>query len=224
MSGSQVRAARTKRGWRQQDLASQLGVSQGYVSLMERSRRSVPRHLAPRLVSLLGLPATRLPVRAARPLPADSVAGALGRLGYPGFTYLGLHRRQQNPAEVLLGALLADRVEARLVEALPWLVVRHPDLDWQWVVLHAKLRDVQNRLGFVVTLAKRLAESRGESKTAEALEQVEQGLEKARLQKEDAFGALTEAEKRWLRTYSSQEARQWNLLTSLSTENLRYGL
>ena len=36
MSGRQVREARRQRGWNQQELARQLEVSQGYVSLMER--------------------------------------------------------------------------------------------------------------------------------------------------------------------------------------------
>jgi hypothetical protein len=30
--------------------------------------------------------------------------------------------------------------------------IRHPDLDWSWLVAQAKLDDLQNRLGFVVTL------------------------------------------------------------------------
>ncbi len=121
-----------------------------------------------------------------------------------------------------MGALLPETVEARLVEALPWLVTKFPDLDWDWVVSQAKLHDVQNRLGFVVTVAKRLAQMRGESNTAEALGKLEPVLERARLQREDAFGALTEAERRWLQTNRSPEAKQWNLLTSLNAESLRY--
>jgi hypothetical protein len=167
------------------------------------------------------LPASELPVRAAKPLSADRVAGALGALGYSDFEHL--HRGvRKNPAEVLVSALLPETVEARLVEALPWLVARYPDLDWDWVVSQAKLHDVQNRLGFVVTVAKRLAQMRGESNTAEALGRLEPVLERARLQREDAFGALTKAERRWLQTNRSPEANQWNLLTSLSAENLRY--
>jgi transcriptional regulator with XRE-family HTH domain len=221
MNGPQVREARRQRGWNQQELARQLDVSQGYVSLMERGRRSVPQHLAPKLVSLLRLPASELPVRTATPLPADRVAGALSSFGYLAFKHL--HRGlRKNPAEVLVSALLPETVEARLVEALPWLVTKFPALDWDWVVSQAKLHDVQNRLGFVVTLAKRLAQMRGESNTAEALGKLESVLERARLQREDAFGALTEAERRWLQTNRSPEAKQWNLLTSLNAESLRY--
>jgi transcriptional regulator with XRE-family HTH domain len=221
MNGPQLRAARRQRGWNQQELARQLDVSQGYVSLMERGRRPVPQHLAPKLVSLLRLSASELPVRIAKALPADRVAGALSSLGYSAFKHL--HRGlRKNPAEVLVSALLPETVEARLVEALPWLVAKFPDLDWDWVVSQAKLHDVQNRLGFVVTVAKRLAQMRGESNTAEALGKLEPVLERARLQREDAFGALTEAERRWLQTNRSPEAEQWNLLTSLNAESLRY--
>jgi hypothetical protein len=160
-------------------------------------------------------------VRVAKPLPADRVAGALSSFGYSAFEHL--HRgMRKNPAEVLVSALLPETVEARLVEALPWLVAKYPDLDWDWVVSQAKLHDVQNRLGFVVTVAKRLAQMRGELNTAATLGELEPVLEHARLQREDAFGALTEAERRWLRTNRSPEAKQWNLLTSLSAENLRY--
>src|ERR1700675_1132159 len=63
----------------------------------------------------------------------------------------------ENPAEVLLGALAQDDLEPRLVEALPWLVLRYSTLDWSWVVREAKVRDLQNRLGFVVGLARQLA-------------------------------------------------------------------
>ena len=187
MNRPQVREARKQRGWNQQELARQLKVSQEYVSLMERGRRPVPQHLAPRLVSLLRLSASAVPVRAAKPLPADRVAGALSTFGYSAFEHLPRGTRK-NQAEVLVSALLPETVEARLVEALPWLVAKYPDLDWDWVVSQAKLHDVQNRLGFVVTVAKRLAEMRGESTTAEALGKLEPVLERARLQREDAFG------------------------------------
>jgi hypothetical protein len=51
-------------------------------------------------------------------------------------------------------------LEVRVVEALPWLVAEYSDLDWAWLMREAKLGDVQNRLGFLVTLGRQLAEKR----------------------------------------------------------------
>ncbi len=38
----------------------------------------------------------------------------------------------------------------RLAEALPWVVLTYPDMDWPWLTREVKLQDAQNRLGFVV--------------------------------------------------------------------------
>ena len=53
MNGTQVRTARKARGLTQVQLARELGVSQGYVSLVESNRRSVPRRLAKKLAAVL---------------------------------------------------------------------------------------------------------------------------------------------------------------------------
>jgi hypothetical protein len=45
-------------------------------------------------------------------------------------------------------------------------------------------------------------------------------LEHSRLQREDAFAALTEAERKWLRTHRSPEAAHWNLLTAMGAETM----
>lgn len=221
MSGADVRQGRKTRGLTQRDLADKLGVSQGYVSLLESNDRSVPRHLASRLVSLLDLPAYRLPVSNSEPLSPDRVVGALGTLGYPGFEHVRSHRKL-NPAEVVLRALRSKNVEARVVEALPWVLLHYPDVDWQWLLSTAKQHDLQNRLGFVVSVARELAERRGNSKAATTLHRWEQSLEGSRLQREDAFAgdASTETERRWLRNNRSAEAAHWNLLTSVSADTL----
>ena len=111
MTGTDVRAARERRGWQQEELAARLGVSQGYVSLFESGQRPVSKRLAARLVSLLSLSPSALPVSTRpKPLPNQQVARALGRLGYPGFAYLRSGSKV-NPMEALLGALLADDVD-----------------------------------------------------------------------------------------------------------------
>ena len=221
MSGADVRAARERRGWQQDELAERLGVSQGYVSLLESGRRSVPKRLAAKLVSLLSMSPSALPVPTPKPLPSQQAARALGRLGYPGFAYLRSGTKV-NPIEVLLGTLLADDVDARVVEGLPWLLVRYPDVDWDRLVAYAKQHDAQNRLGFLVALASRLAAANGDVATAELLERREQALQRSLLQHEDAFSrtSLTQAERRWLVANRSPEAKRWNVLATLNVDRL----
>ncbi|MGE3275821.1 MAG: helix-turn-helix domain-containing protein [Vicinamibacterales bacterium] len=222
MTGSELREARRKRGWGQVVLAERLGVSQPYVSLLESGTRVVTPRLASKLVAVLGLPPTALPVKGeGSPLPPGTAATSLARLGYSAFGHLR-RGRVLNPAEVLARTLRQAQLEARLVEALPWLLVRYPDVNWNWLVSYAKQHDLQNRLGFVVTLARELAENRGDGAAAERLRERERVLENSRLQREDSFAgdALTEAERRWLRANRSNEAAQWNLLSNLSVGTL----
>jgi transcriptional regulator with XRE-family HTH domain len=222
MNGVEVRTARRARGLTQRDLAAKLGVSQGYVSLLERNQRAMPAPLAAKLASVLKMSAAKLPVSESRSLNTDQMARALGALGYEAFGYLTRGRRL-NPAEVLLGVLRTDDVDARVVEALPWLVVQFSDLDWDWVVRFAKQDDLQNRLGFVLSLGNGLAEALRDSKAATVLAQWEQRLEKSRLQGEDSFArrTLTNAEVQWLRSHRSPEARRWNVLSTLSVQTIQ---
>ena len=222
MSGTDVVRARKACGWKQRQLAKELGVSQGYVSLLERNRRNVPNRLARRLSRVLNLSPNTLPMGLTKmPLGSQRASSALSRFGYPGFSYLR-HGSALNPAEMLVGTLQAKNVEARLVEALPWVLLKYPNLDWNWLLREAKMRDLQNRLGFVVTMARELAEHRGEAQTAQTLSHWEQVLESSRLQREDAFReSLTDAERNWLRVNRSQEAEKWNVLSNLSNTTLQ---
>lgn len=221
MTGAEVRAARERRGWQQDELAERLGVSQGYVSLLEGGRRPVSKRLTAKLVSLLSLSPSVLPMPTPKPLPNQQVARALGRLGYPGFAYLH-SGANVNPMEVLLGALLAADVDARVVEGLPWLLLRYLDVDWDRLVTYAKQHDAQNRLGFLVALARRLAAAKGDTAATELLEQREQALQRSLLQQDDTFSraSLTQAERRWLVANRSPEAKRWNLLATLNVDRL----
>lgn len=221
MTGADVRVARERRGWQQGELAERLGVSQGYVSLLESGRRAVATRLAAKLVSLLSLSPSALPVSTPKPLPNQQAARALGRLGYPGFAYLRKGARL-NPMQVLLGALLADDVDARVVEGLPWLLLRYPDMDWDRLVAHVKQHDAQNRLGFLVALASRLAAASGDAVTTALLERRERALQRSLLQQDDTFSraSLTQAERRWLVANRSPEATRWNLLATLNVDRL----
>jgi transcriptional regulator with XRE-family HTH domain len=221
MTGAQVRVARERRGWQQEELAARLGVSQGYVSLIESGRRPVAKRLATKLVSLLSLSPSALPTATPKPLPNEELTRALGRLGYPGFAYLRSGAKV-NPMEVLLGALLADDVDSRVVEALPWLLVRYPDLDWDRLVTYAKQHDAQNRLGFLLALASRLARANGDAATADVLQRREHALHRSLLHHDDAFArtSLTQAERRWLAANRSADAKRWNLLATVNVERL----
>ena len=224
MSGADLRDARREREWTQAELADRLAVTQAYVCLLERNRRAVPRRLAQKLASVLKLSPNALPVSASRAsLKAEEATAALGAVGYPGFAYLR-NRRPLNPADLLLRALRAGDVDARVVEALPWVLLRYADLDWAWLVREAKVDDLQNRLGFLVSVARQLAELRGQTGTAKRLTEQEQTLEGSRLQREGAFReSLTDAERRWLHENRPPHAAHWNMLSTVSATELASG-
>lgn len=224
MTAEKLKASRKQRRWNQQQLAERLEVSQAYVSLLERGHRRLPATLVSRLVSHLDLPPTALPMRADPPLDSDRATRALGTLGYDGFAYLR-DRHPANPGEVLLRTLGADHLDARVVQSLTWLVRTYVDLDWDWVVSRAKQSDLQNRLGFVVAVARGLSEEEHNVRTTTVLRALEARLESSRLQKQDAFSrrSMTTAEERWLQEHSSPEAKHWNMLSTLSASTARHG-
>jgi hypothetical protein len=154
---------------------------------------------------------------------AQSLVEGLAALGYPGFTHVNPGRRA-NPAQLLFDALRMHDLEPRLAEALPWVVWRYQDLDWDWLVREAKLHDLQNRLGFVVGLAKQVADRNQQTADAEALATVERRLEPSRLAREDTLchASMTQAERHWLREHRSTHAQHWNLLTGLVPDHLSY--
>ncbi len=113
------------------------------------------------------VPPTTLTWDRVRPADESTLAQNLAALGYPGLSYL--KSRMKNPAEVLLSALSAGDLDVRLTEALPWVLLKFPDLDWEWLVAAVKVNDLQNRLGFVTGVARRLAEMSGDSETSALL-------------------------------------------------------
>jgi transcriptional regulator with XRE-family HTH domain len=224
MTGQELRDARKARGWTQAELAGHLAVSQGYVCLLERDQRPVPGPLAQKLASLLNLSPNRRPLGSSTaPLEADAATRALGTLGYPGFAHYR-QRQTLNPADLLLKALRTPELDARVVEALVWVALTYADLDWEWLTREAKVNDLQNRLGFLVTLARQLAEGAGSADAAARLALPEEALGHSRLLREDAFRpSMTEAERRWLREHRPPEAVHWNVLTNLSAGDLVHG-
>jgi transcriptional regulator with XRE-family HTH domain len=176
-----------QRHWTQVKAAERLGVSQPYLALLETGKREFGPRLVRRLAKVLKLGPTVLPLREKMPGRVDpqSLAQQFASLGYPGFAYLRAARKR-NPAEVLLTALAQDNLESRLTEGLPWLVLNYIDMDRAWLVNQAKLHDLTNRLGFVVTLAKGVAARvDGMSSTRyQALERLEEQLRASRLDNE----------------------------------------
>lgn len=228
MTGEQLRSAREQKGWNQEQARLKLGVSQAYLSLLERGERRVPEKLALKAVRVYGLSHVFLPLKSDRdqsqPVDDDRLASDLTALGYPGLSHLKSNGRRMNPAELLLSALGKDNLDSRLVEALPWVVWKFPDLDWQWLTNSAKVNDLQNRLGFVTNVARRLAQLRGDHEKAELLARQESALERSRLVREDTLchESLTEVERRWLRKNRPAEAKHWRLLTDLTPEQLNH--
>lgn len=227
MTNEQLKAGRLKARLTQKQAAVALGVSQPYLSQLEMGQRPVTPELAKSATTLYRLPATALPIP--DPLPEGTVAdparlaSQLSYFGYPGFTHL--RPSKANPAAVILDALLQEDLEVRLTEALPWVMLTYPELDWPWLVRHAKLHDAQNRLGFLVSVAQTLAADRTEFQAAlKQLASVELQLERARLAREDTLcrESMPKAERRWLEANRSALARHWNLLTGLTIDLLAY--
>ena len=217
-----LRQARNELGWTQAQTASRLGVSQGYLSLLEAGKRTVSPGLARSFERLLHVPATALRPRERNVNDPAALAKELAALGYEPLAYLG-RETAANPAGVLLSALRQRDLESRLTEALPWVVLAYPELNWNWLVERTKVHDAQNRLGYVVSLARQLAETQNPSAVETLLEQ-ENHLERSRLAAEGTLcqDSMTQAERRWLRNNRPQSAADWNLLTNLKADDLPY--
>jgi transcriptional regulator with XRE-family HTH domain len=219
--------ARLEAGLTQAGLAMKLGQSQGYVSLLENGRRTPSPTLARRLVKVLGMPPTALPFevdeRASRRDRPEWIVKCLASLGYPGFAYLDRTRHSTNPAEVLLRALRAPRLEPRLVESLPWLLLGFTGFDRSPLVRTARALNLQNRLGFVVALARAVARRNPDyAHRLPELDRLAADLEPYRLACVDDLGqGFRSARLReWVRRNRSEAAVHWNLLTDLTPEHL----
>jgi transcriptional regulator with XRE-family HTH domain len=225
MTGMNLKEARQKAGWTQQQAASALGMTQAYLSMVERGRRPVSSSVATRALKTFDLPATALPMEPENSLSLndEELKADLGALGYPGFSYLR-GKPTRNPTQLLSYALNRADLDVRVVEALPWMTSTYADMDWDWLVGNAKQHDRQNRLGFVVTLAGEFAKKTGDSARSEQLNQYRELLDPSRLAREDTLchDSMTQAERRWLHDNRTPEARHWNLLTDLDADRLAY--
>ena len=225
MTRELLQSARRARGWTQKRAARRLGVTQAYLSMLERGRRVPTLALATRLAEVYALSPAALPLPAGDWQPPASgpreIAAELGRLAYPGLARA--RGKPGNPAALLLTALSLADLDRRLLQAQPWLLLRYPEVDTAWLLDRARRLDLQNRLGFIVTLAREVRESRGEP-VPPSLAELEAALDRSRLAR---FGTLcqtsmSEEEGRWLFEHRSETARRWNLLTDLKAEELPY--
>lgn len=227
MSRYQLRKGRVEFGLTQTQAAARLGVSQPYLSLLENGRRRITTRLVRRAADLYGLSPTVLPVRdqaGSAGQSEDRFVRQMASLGYPGYSHVRPTPRV-NPAEVVLEAVSAENLDARVTEGLPWVLVRYPNMNWDWLVSRAKLRNVQNRLGFLVSVGRDVAEKHSDSpETVRRLAKVEKELERARLASETTLSreAMPLAEREWLRSNRSRLAQHWGVLTSLAAEQLSY--
>ena len=218
-----LRQARMALGWTQVETASRLGVSQGYLSLLEAGRRRVSPRLVSSLRRFFDVPPTAVAPREVDVAEPAVLAKKLAALGYEPLAYLG-RQTAANPAEVLLAALRQEELESRLTEALPWVVLAYSDLNWDWLLERTKVYDLQNKLGYLVGLARQLAERSPNQSLANTLRGEEGRLERSRLAEEGTLcqDSMTQVERRWLRDNRPESAVHWNLLTNLSAGDLPY--
>jgi transcriptional regulator with XRE-family HTH domain len=223
MVGTALAQARKESGLPQAKAAQMLGVSQPFLSQMEHGTRTVTEEVAQRASELFRDP-TLLPPMTDRHQNDSELAEELGAMVYPGFAYVK-KVPTRNPAEVLLDALDRPDLSTRVSEGLPWLPLRYPHMDWDWLTREVKLRNRQNRLGFVVGLARQLAERLPEHReSARDLEPVLEGLEEAKLVKPGTYchDSWSDRYRQEMATRRSPLAQSWNLLTGVKVEDLEH--
>ena len=224
MNAEKLKTARLAGGWTQAEAASRLGLSQPYYSQLENGSRPVSGELALTAVrefrlSPVALPLPELDAHLA-PLDARELAAQLAWFAYPGFTHMKKAVKPMNPAFLVAAALAHADLDARLVEALPWVLSAFHDLDWDWLTAQCRLGNQQNRLGYLVTLAMKLTKPGADTDFANALS----GLERSRLAAEGTLcrESMSAAERTWARKHRPTDAAHWNLLTTLTADQLTH--
>ena len=224
MTTENLRTARLARGWTQSEAASRLGISQPYYSQLESGFRPVPAELALTAVREIRLSpvALSLPVLDPHLAPLDprELSAQLAGFSYPGFTHMRKASKPMNPAAVVAAALAHTDLDARLVEALPWVISTFYDLDWDWLSAQCRLGNQQNRLGYLLLLAMKLAGPGTQTALVDALLK----LERSRLVEEGTLcrESMSIAERVWARKHRPTEAAHWNLVTTLTADQLTH--
>lgn len=197
---------RKRNGLTQVGAASLLGVSQAYLSLLEKGARPLTAELRNRMKTSAGMD---------RQASSDELFRAqLSALGYPGFAHITKARTRTRPDNLLMRVLAQPDADARVVEALPWVVATFKSqFDFGAMVRQAKLQNLQNRLGFVLQVS---AVDTHEGRMAV------RELERARLLLEDTlcWDSMPAATREWMRANRAPLAEYWNVLTRLRAEDV----
>jgi len=197
---------RKRNGLTQVAAASLLGVSQAYLSLLEKGARPLTAELRNRMKTSAGMD---------RQASSDELFRAqLSALGYPGFAHITKARTRTRPDNLLMRVLAQPDADARVVEALPWVVATFKSqFDFGAMVRQAKLQNLQNRLGFVLQVS---AVDTHEGRMAV------RELERARLLLEDTlcWDSMPAATREWMRANRAPLAEYWNVLTRLRAEDV----
>jgi len=226
MKSQELKQARQHKGWTQEEAANHLGVTQAYLNLLENGKRRLTPRVVRQAVSVYRLSPEALPIEkdfVPTKTSDDQLAEWLARLEYPGFAYLKTHTARKNPYEVLLTALGKTSLDGCVAEALPWVAMKYGRPD-AWLVETARKFNLQNKLGFVVRLARRVAEGHSNDTRSKELGKLEEMLEESRLAKEGFFyrPPMTERERQWLSKNRTADAAHWNLLADMRPEQLPY--
>lgn len=206
MAAMTLKRWRKRNGLTQVEAAALLRVSQPYLSLLEKGVRPLTDILRARMKT-----AHRSHAEASRD---DDFRAQLSGLGYSGFAHVAPVRLKSGPDDLLLSILSAPDMDARVVEALPWFVREYADsMDMNWLVRQAKLRDLQNRLGFVLQVV--------DIETPAIVSAVRE-LERARLLEEATlcWDSMPAATREWMRANRTALARHWNVLTRMRSEEV----
>ena len=196
---------RKRNGLTQVNAASLLGVSQPYLSLLEKGARPLTAALRGRIAAARG--------KVEGGTSDDRFRAQLSAFGYSGFAHVAKSRPKPRAADFLMAVLARPDADARVVEALPWVVGTYQEhLDFGWLVRQAKLQNLQNRLGFLLQVAG--------VDTPEGLLAVRE-LERARLLQESTlcWDSMPAATREWMRANRSPLAEHWNVLTRLRAED-----
>ncbi|NDJ09933.1 MAG: XRE family transcriptional regulator [Acidobacteriia bacterium] len=200
---------RNRNGLTQVEAATRLGVSQPYLSLLEKGARPLTEAVRKRLT---GVSAETPP----ETLRDDRFRAELSALGYPGFAHIPPAKGVVHPDVLLNSVLSLPDADARIITALPW-VARNcwERMNLPWLVRQAKLANLQNRLGFILQL--------GGADSPQVAASIAE-LARARLLHEDTmcWDSMQPFTRSVFRERRSLLAKNWNIVTLLTDEAVEH--
>lgn len=238
---SKLRELRKAAGLNQAHVAAKLRISQSLVSMLEGGRISLSDDLAPGFARLYSVEvgqlrefgrsdASRLKLSespaaavAMASVDADALIQSLAALGYPEFKQSG-KKYSADPSSLLLTALRQPVLARNVAEALPWVALSY-EVEISDILIRARIHDLQNRLGYVLTLARKVAERQKDFiGRRKALSEMRMNLLPARLAREDSLclGQAGSEEQEAARNSRPDFAVFWNMLDDFTPEDLPF--